>query len=57
MIRRIFRRKPWEAGAIALICAGVVMLMQPVSLNLYSWSFGTTLAGAVLFTIVSKFPD
>ena len=54
---RLFRRRPWEAGAIALICAGVVMLMQPVSLELYSWSFATTLAGVVLFTIVSKFPD
>ena len=54
---RLFRRKPWEAGAIALICAGVVMLMQPLSLELYSWSFGTTLAGVVLFTIVSKFPE
>jgi hypothetical protein len=57
MMRRLFRRAPWEAGAIALICAGVVMLMQPLSLDLYSWSFGTTLAGVVLFTIVSKFPD
>ena len=56
-MRRVLRRRPWEAGAIALICAGVVMLMQPLWLDLYSWSFGTTLAGVVLFTIVSKFPD
>ncbi len=55
--RRLFRRAPWELAAIALICAGVVMLMQPVSLTLYSWSFVTTLAGVVLFTIASKFAD
>jgi hypothetical protein len=54
---RIFRRGPWEWGAIALICAGVVMLMQPFALVLYSYSFVVTLAGVVLFMIVSKFPD
>ena len=31
--RRFFRRGPWEAAAIALIAAGVVMLMQPFSLD------------------------
>ncbi len=55
--RRLFRRARWELAAIVLICAGVVMLMQPVSLTLYSWSFVTTLAGVVLFTIASKFAD
>ena len=52
--RRFFRRGPWEAAAIALIVAGVVMLMQPFSLTLYSLSFATTLFGTVMFTIVSK---
>jgi hypothetical protein len=33
------------------------MLMQPLSLTLYSYSFVTTLAGTALFTIVSKFPE
>ncbi len=55
--RRIFRRGPWEWGAIGLIGAGVVMLMQPFALVLYTYSFVTTLAGVVLFTVVSKFPD
>ena len=55
--RRIFRRRPWEAGAISLICAGVVMMTQPLSMLLYSYSFVTTLGGVVLFTIVSRFPD
>jgi hypothetical protein len=55
--RRIFRRAPWEWGAISMICAGVVMLMQPFALVLYTWSFLVTLGGVVLYTIVSKFPD
>jgi len=55
-VRRLFRRGPWEAAAVAIIAAGVVMLMQPVSLTLYGWSFATMLTGVVVFTIVSKFP-
>ncbi|MCP3382176.1 hypothetical protein NLM31_17615 [Bradyrhizobium sp. CCGUVB4N] len=51
---RILRRGPLEAVATTIIAAGVVMLMQPLSLTLYSWSFATTLFGTVMFTIVSK---
>ena len=51
---RILRRGPLEAIATAIIAAGVIMLMQPFFLTLYSWSFATTLFGTVLFTIVSK---
>ncbi|WP_439404953.1 hypothetical protein ACNJX9_26365 [Bradyrhizobium sp. DASA03076] len=51
---RMLRRGPLEAVATAMIAAGVVMLMQPFSLTLYSWSFATTLFGTVMFTIVSK---
>ncbi|OAF16811.1 MULTISPECIES: hypothetical protein [Bradyrhizobium] len=51
---RVLRRGPLEAGATMIIAAGVVMLMQPFSLTLYSWSFATTLFGTVMFTIVSK---
>ncbi len=54
---RLFRRGPWEAAAVAVIAAGVLMLLQPFSLVLYSYSFVTTLAGVVLFTVVSKFPE
>jgi hypothetical protein len=54
---RFFRRGPWEAVAVAVIAAGVLMLLQPFSLALYSYSFVTTLAGVVLFTVVSKFPE
>jgi len=54
---RVFRRGPWENAATAIVAAGVFMLMQPFSLELYGWSFATTLAGTLLFTVVSKFPD
>ena len=43
--------------ATAVITIGVLMLLQPFSLFLYTWSFVTTLAGTVLFMVVSKFPD
>ncbi len=55
--RRFFRRRPWERAAIAVIGAGVVMLMQPLSLMLYSYSFATILTGTVAYVIVSKFRD
>jgi hypothetical protein len=49
---RTMRRGPLEAIATAIIAVGVVMLMQPLFLTLYSWSFATTLFGTVM--IVSK---
>jgi hypothetical protein len=51
------RRGPCEAVAMGLIGVGVVMLMQPLALNLYSYSFVTILAGTLGFVIVSHFPD
>jgi hypothetical protein len=53
---RWLRRGPLEATAMAVIAAGVLMMLQPFSITLYTWSFLTTLAGTVAFTIVSKFP-
>ena len=55
--RRAFRRGRWENVATALIAVGVVMLMQPVSLDLFSYSFVTILAGTAMFIVVSKFPE
>jgi hypothetical protein len=52
-----FRRGPWEGLATVIIGLGVVMLMQPFSMDLYTYSFATTLAGTSLFIIVSKFPE
>ncbi|MFN3641818.1 MAG: hypothetical protein ACK4TB_02700 [Gemmobacter sp.] len=51
------RRGPWEAVASALIGIGVVMLMQPWALWAYTLSFPVTLAGTVMFIIVSHFPE
>ncbi|MCZ8080863.1 MAG: hypothetical protein RSE12_10440 [Fuscovulum sp.] len=51
------RRGPWELLATILIGLGVFMLMQPFALALYTWSFLVTLAGTVMFIIVSHFPE
>ena len=51
------RRGPMEMVATAVIAIGVLMLLQPFSLTLYTWSFVTTLAGTALFMVLSKFPD
>jgi hypothetical protein len=55
--RRWLRRGPCEMGAMLLIGAGVLMLMQPFWLTLYTYSFATILAGTVGFVVVSHFPD
>jgi hypothetical protein len=54
---RWFRRGPWEAAAMALIAAGIVMLVQPWSIDLYSYSFVTILVGTLGFVAVSHFPE
>jgi hypothetical protein len=56
-LRRFFRRGPWENVAMLLIGAGVVMLMQPVSLWLYGHSFAVILLGTIGFVVVSHFPE
>ena len=52
-----FRRGPWEMLATILIALGVVMLMQPFALALFTWSFLVTLVGTVMFIIVSHFKE
>jgi len=51
------RRGPWEIVASLLIALGILMLMQPLALWAYTWSFLVTLAGTVMFIIVSHFPE
>ena len=51
------RRGPLELLACAVIGAGLLMLLQPFFLALYTWSFVTMLAGTVMFMVVSKFPQ
>jgi len=55
--QRYFRRNFWEWIATVIILLGVVMLMQPFLLMLYTYSFVVILTGTVLFIIVSHFPE
>ena len=52
-----FRRGPWEMVASIVITIGIVMLMQPFILLLYTYSFVVTLIGTLMFVIVSHFPE
>jgi len=54
---RWFRRRPWETIAMSLISGGIVMLVQPLSIELYSYSFVTILAGTIGYVVVSHFPE
>jgi hypothetical protein len=56
-VSRWFRRGPWEAAAMTLIGGGIIMLVQPWSMDLYGYSFVTILAGTVGYVIVSHFPE
>jgi len=46
-----------EMLACIVITLGIVMMLQPFAMALYTWSFVTTLAGTVMFIVVSKFPQ
>jgi ABC-type glycerol-3-phosphate transport system permease component len=52
---RWLRRGPLELAA-RRDRARHLMMLQPFALELFTWSFVTTLAGVAMFTIVSKFP-
>ena len=54
---RWLRRSPMERVACAVIALGLAMMLQPIALVLYTWSFATTLFGTAMFIVVSKFPD
>jgi hypothetical protein len=54
---RWLRRNTLELVACAVIGLGILMLLQPFALVLYTWSFVTMLAGTVMFMVVSKFPE
>ncbi|MBR0750884.1 hypothetical protein JQ604_01725 [Bradyrhizobium jicamae] len=56
-LSRWFRRGPWETVTMTLIGGGIIMLVQPLSMDLYSYSFVTILAGTVGYVIVSHFPE
>ena len=54
---RWLRRGAMVNVATGFIVAGVLMMLQPFSMGVYSYSFLFTLAGTVLFLIVSRFPE
>jgi len=54
---RWLRRGPMELVACIVIGVGVLMLLQPYALVLYTYSFIVTLVGTAMFIVVSKFPD
>jgi hypothetical protein len=54
---RWLARGPWEAGSTALIALGLFMLMQPWSLQVFSYSFSVLLLGVVGFSIAGKLPE
>lgn len=54
---RIFRRGIMENLATVIIAAGFIMLFQPFTITLYTYSFVTLLFGTVMFIVVSKFPE
>ena len=54
---RLLRRGIMENLATLIIAAGFVMLFQPFTMVLYTYSFVTLLFGTVMFIVVSKFPE
>ena len=46
-----------EMLACIVIALGLLMMLQPVAMILFTWSFLTTLFGTVMFMVVSKFPQ
>jgi len=56
-IRSFLRRGPAEAASAGLIGLGLVMLMQPWSIAVYSYGFTVLLAGVVGFSIAGKLPE
>ncbi len=54
---RWLRRGRMEMLACAVITLGLVMMLQPIAMALFTWSFLTTLFGTLMFMVVSKFPE
>jgi hypothetical protein len=55
--RRLLRRGPWENASTLVIGLGLFMLMQPIAMELYTWSFPVILAGTIGFLVTSHFPE
>ena len=46
-----------EALACCVIALGIVTLLQPFALVLFTYSFVVMLFGTLMFMVVSKFPE
>ena len=55
-MKRFFRRQPWEQATTALIGLGLVMLMQPWSIDVYGYSFTVLLLGVLGYSVAGKLP-
>jgi hypothetical protein len=49
-------RSLWEPVFASLIGIGLIMLMQPWSIDIYGYSFPVLLAGVVGYSIAGKLP-
>jgi len=56
-MKRLFRRGPWESTTTALIGLGLVMLMQPWSIDVFSYAFDVLLAGVLGYSVAGKLPQ
>ena len=54
---RWLRRAPWEHGTSGLIGLGLVMLMQPWSIEVFSYGFTVLLAGVIGYSVAGKLPQ
>ena len=54
---RWLRRTRWERATAAVIGLGLVMLMQPWAIEIYSYGFTVLLAGVIGYSIAGKLPD
>jgi hypothetical protein len=54
--RRWILRSHWEPVFACLIGIGLIMLMQPWSIEVYGYSFPVFLAGVVGYSVAGKLP-
>jgi hypothetical protein len=55
-VSRWVRRELWEPIFSALIGIGLVMLMQPWSIDVYGYSFSVLLMGVLGYSVAGKLP-
>jgi hypothetical protein len=56
-MKKYFRRTPWETVTMSLIGLGLVMLMQPWSIDVFGYAFTVLLAGVLGYSIAGKLPN